>query len=395
MKHIWIIFKKEVVYTLRDKRSMVVMIIIPLLLFPSIFIIMGSVQKAATKDEFTRGLKVGYYANGDDAGLKALLAMDTAMHIQTYPDTLAFRGLVRSDSLDLAIALPSDFAAQQSQMGTSKVQVWYDQTSEGPIERAKIQLKIFEEMRLKARLDSLHITRAHVVPIEIEKRNTASIQETVGKLAGGFLPYIFIAFCYMGCMFPAIDLFTGEKERGTIETILATPVDRWKLLTGKMLVVIASGMTTAFLALFGMFVGMSISDTLPPVLLEVIYSILTPGFILTFLLMLLPLVTFFGGIMIPATVYAKSFKEAQSILTPLNFLVITPAIVGMMPGIELNAVTACIPVLNVVLATKDLIAGSIDPLHFVLLMASLLLVAGISIAVSFRRFGNERNILRT
>ena len=54
------------------------------------------------------------------------------------------------------------------------------------------------------------------------------MRETIGKLAGGFLPYIFIIFCYMGCMFPAIDLFTGEKERGTIETLLSAPVDRWK-----------------------------------------------------------------------------------------------------------------------------------------------------------------------
>ena len=64
--------------------------------------------------------------------------------------------------------------------------------------------------------------------------------------------------------------------------------------------------------------------------------------------------------MIPVAVYAKSFKEAQSIITPIEYRYVLPAMVGFFPGIELNAVTASIPVVNVVLATKELIAGTLD-----------------------------------
>ncbi len=89
-------------------------------------------------------------------------------------------------------------------------------------------------------------------------------------------------------------------------------------------------------------------------------GILNFQFILLLFSLLLPLTVFFAGIMIPVAVYAKSFKEAQSIITPINLIVVLPAMVGFFPGIELTAMTACIPVVNIVLATKELIAGTLD-----------------------------------
>ena len=395
MKHIWIIFKKEMLLTLRDRRSIIVMVLIPLLLFPLIFVVTSTIQKNAAEKEGAKTLRIGYQAPDDDGGLRAILEADKSLKVQPFASSDDFRKMVREDSLDLAVALPADFGAQMAALAQSPVKVWYDQTRDGPYDRLKVHLDTFEEKLLQARLDSLHITKASIDPVSITKEPTSSMQETIGKFAGGFLPYIFIIFCYMGCMFPAIDLFTGEKERGTIETVLSTPVDRWKLLLGKLLVVVTMGMGTAFLALIGLFVGLRVSGTLPPIFMDLIVGILTPGFIVGFLLMLLPLTVFFAGLMIPATVFAKSYKEAQSILSPMNFLVIMPAVIGMMPGVELNVATALIPVLNVALATKELVAGAIDPLLYALVLVSLLALAGASVFVSFKRFGNEKNILRT
>lgn len=395
MKHIWIIFKKELLLTLRDKRSVIVMVLIPLLLFPMIFVITSSIQKNAAEKEGAKTLRIGYQAPAEDGGLRSLLEADKSLKVLPFATSDDFRKMVREDSLDLAVALPADFGGKMAAFGQGDVKVWYDQTRDGPYDRLKVHLEAFETQLLQTRLDSLHLSKESIDPIAVTKEPTSSMQESIGKLAGGFLPYIFIIFCYMGCMFPAIDLFTGEKERGTIETVLSTPVERWKLLLGKLLVVVVAGMATAFLALIGLFVGLRVSGTLPAVFMDLILSILTPGFIVGFLLMLLPLTVFFAGIMIPATVFAKSYKEAQSILSPMNFLVILPAVIGMMPGIELNVGTALVPVLNVALATKELIAGSIDPLLYALVLLSLLAFAGVAVFVSFKRFGNEKNILRT
>jgi sodium transport system permease protein len=216
----------------------------------------------------------------------------------------------------------------------------------------------------------------------------------IGKMAGGFLPYIFIAFGFIGCMYPAIDLFTGEKERGTIETLLTTPVARWKILMGKMLVVVSSGMLAASCSLIGLFISIEYLDLgAEKEIMEVIHGMLNLPFILSLFALLFPMVIFFAGVMIPIAIYAKSFKEAQSIITPLNIVMVLPAMIGFFPGIELNLNTAFIPVINVVLATNELIAGTLSFGYFLSVFSVMLLIAGLAVLLSYRQFGKESNIL--
>ena len=162
-----------------------------------------------------------------------------------------------------------------------------------------------------------------------------------------------------------------------------------------MIVVVATGIISALLAIAGLFVGLNFAEALPAQIMEVAGDILQFRFIVLLLSMLIPLTIFFAGILIPISIYAKSFKEAQSIITPINILVILPGIVGMMPGIELDLQTAAIPVINIALATKDIVAGTIDYGLLGVVYASLILFAVISVAFSVRYFGRETNILRT
>jgi sodium transport system permease protein len=244
------------------------------------------------------------------------------------------------------------------------------------------------------RYEVLNINPESLTPMRYEFKNVASDKETVGKLIGGFLPYLFIVFGFVGCMYPAIDLFTGEKERGTLETLLTTPVSRLQILLGKMEVVVLSGIMAATFTLVGIFLSIEVFQLVKdPKLLEIIHQILTVKFIILMYLLLIPLIVFFAGLMIPITVYAKSFKEAQSIITPLNIVVLLPAMVGFFPGIELDAVTACIPVVNVVLATKELIADTLNFNMLFLSFGSMTLLAALSILLSYKRFDNESNLI--
>jgi sodium transport system permease protein len=97
--------------------------------------------------------------------------------------------------------------------------------------------------------------------------------------------------------------------------------------------------------------------------------------------------------MIPIAVYAKSFKEAQSIITPLNILIILPAMAGFFPGIELSAITACIPVINVVLATKELISGTLDYSLLFLSFTVMMIIAVCTVFISYKRFDKETNVV--
>ena len=97
--------------------------------------------------------------------------------------------------------------------------------------------------------------------------------------------------------------------------------------------------------------------------------------------------------MVPISVYTKTFKEAQSIIAPMNILVILPAMIGLFPGVELNIATACVPILNIVLTTKSLIAGNIDYFLLTITFLIMLIMAGTAVFISFRQFGKETNIL--
>jgi sodium transport system permease protein len=97
--------------------------------------------------------------------------------------------------------------------------------------------------------------------------------------------------------------------------------------------------------------------------------------------------------MIPIAVYAKSFKEAQSIITPLNFVMVLPAMIGFFPGIELNAITAAIPVVNIVLSTKELISGTLSVGYYAISLSIMLILATVSVLISYQQFGKESRIL--
>ncbi len=395
MKDILTIAKKEILDTVRDKRTLAIMVLIPLLLFPSILWVTATVGASTAKKESQRKLKVGYFTSGEDKGLRHLLESPlNNFDLIALDDTAGARALI-PDSLQAVIALPADFSAQLGDTLTGEVVMLYDQTEDITRNRVKGALQAFQTQLEQERWASLGLSAANVKPLKIVQENVATAKETIGKLAGGFLPYIIIIFAFLGCMYTAIDLFAGEKERGSFETILTVPVERWKILVGKMSVIVLVGMTTTLLGFLGLFLGLQVVDTLPDRILEVVNGLLSPGFILTMMGLLLLLTTLFAGIMTPLSLNARSYKEAQGTITPLNFVVIIPAIIGLMPGIELNVGTALIPVLNITLCTKELIAGTLDPLLLLLAAGSLLALAVLSVVISFRRFGHESNVLRS
>jgi sodium transport system permease protein len=280
-------------------------------------------------------------------------------------------------------------------MKETSVAFYFESTEEQVEERIVGLIRQYEDEIVNERLSKLEINKSVIDPVIIKRNDVSTTQEKIGKIAGGLIPYVFIIFCFIGAMYPAIDLFTGEKERQTIETILTTPVHRMEILTGKMLVIILAGIFSALLAIVGLFFGLNSAEALPSQLTEVVTDMLSANTILLLLSMLIPLTIFFAGILIPITVYAKSFKEAQSIITPLNIIIILPAIIGMLPGIELNIKTAVIPVINIALATKEIVAGTIDFSLLAIVYASLIVFAVAAISFSVRYFSKETNILRS
>lgn len=394
---IFTIFKKELKDTLRDRRTLMMMLVIPILVFPLIMNIFVGVSASYQEEAATKKIKIGVVGHQSDFLAKELSAIPDQFgkkELIFFKDTVSMIKDLQADSIELAFYQSATFSQDFENKKPATVRIYFDGTEMGLQERAEAYMSVVIEKSKAIRLAELQIDRDEIEPIKVDYQNVASGKEMIGKLAGGMLPYIFIAFGFIGCMYPAIDLFTGEKERGTIETLLTTPVARWQILFGKMGVAVLSGLTAASCALLGLFFSI---ETLNVVeneeILKIVHSILSPGFILMLYGLLIPLTVFFAGVMIPIAVYAKTFKEAQSIITPLNFAMVLPAMVGFFPGIELNAITACIPVVNIVLSTKELIAGTLDLKLLALSFAVMFALAVIAVFVSYKRFDKETNVV--
>lgn len=391
------IFLKELKDTLRDRRTLMMMIVIPVLIFPIILNVTIGISSSFEKDAATKSIKIGFVGDIQSSIMQEFTHMPTNLGKFDLVPYANFKDLetdVKADSLQMGIIVPDDYLSKERAMQPVTCEVIYNATDLGISDRAEKYMEVVEKNAEKKRYKNLELDETKLKPIITEYKNVASKKEMIGKLAGGILPYVFIAFGFIGCMYPAIDLFTGEKERGTIETLLTTPVSRIQILIGKMAVVVLSGLLAATSALVGLFIAIKVINIEGnEQIMSIVQSVLTPSFVLMLFFLLFPLTVFFAGVMIPIAVYAKSFKEAQSIITPLNIVMVLPAMVGLFPGIELNLVTACIPVVNVVLATKELIAGTLDTGLLLLSFGIMVALAAVAVFISYKHFDKETNVV--
>jgi sodium transport system permease protein len=167
-----------------------------------------------------------------------------------------------------------------------------------------------------------------------------------------------------------------------------------QIVIGKFLVVTLAGLISAAVSMLGLFIALKKSVNIPGDIMEALLRIIEPSSIAMMLSLLIPLTVFFAAVLLSISIYAKTFKEAQSIMTPMNFIVIIPAAIGMLPGLKLTTVTALIPVFNVSLATKRIIAGTIEPGLLILVFLSLFFLAAVSLVFCSRWFNKEEIIFR-
>lgn len=397
MKIIATVFRKEMIDTLRDRRAIIFMIVVPLLLFPLLFQVMISVGKNQAKKEQAKKLRVVCIDQGNASRFVEMLKERDDLELVTGVPRDSITALIQADSLDGAFLFAASFDDDIAELKPGRLDFYYKSADESRIVQDRLgeTIERYEKELLDERFRRLELDQSIVEAVKLEPHNVASMEERVGKQVGGLLPYMFILFCFLGAMYPAIDLGAGEKERGTLETLLTAPVNRFHILLGKFGVVVVSGLLSAAVSIAGLFVTLKRSPDLPPEFMDLILKLLGWDTILLLMSLLLPLTILFAGVLLSVSLTARSFKEAQSLISPLNILIIMPAAIGLMPGIELSFSNAWIPVLNVSLATKEILAGTVKPSELAVVYASSITLAVASLWGSAWWFGRESTIFRS
>ncbi len=406
-KYIVTVYLKELRDSLRDRRTLISMIVVPTLVMPAIIFgvgsIMGKVIKKA-RDEVTRIVIVG---GADSPGLVASLKEDKRFKV--VEDAADYRQLVVDKKVRLALEIPAGFEAALK-AGEPKVLKIYHYEGEmksgmgvSTVERFFRDLR---EKTIEARLAERGLPAAIVKPFEVQRENIAPPEKVGGNLFGGFIPYIIIILCFTGAMYPAMDLTAGEKERGTMETLLCSPVSRINIVLGKFLMVLTASIGTMCLSLLSMGVSVMLGGSIftggktvaaqgaaaggAPAFMPSI----DPAGIVGVFAMIAPVAVLFAAVLLTLSLFAKSYKEAQSYVSPLIIVIIMPAVVGMLPGIELNAKTALVPILNLTLVCKEMLSGVWNWGYIGLIFASSCAYAAVAIAVAVRMFNREDVIFR-
>jgi sodium transport system permease protein len=200
------------------------------------------------------------------------------------------------------------------------------------------------------------------------------------------IPLILILMTITGAVYPAIDLTAGERERGTLETLMAAPVPRLGLLAAKYVAVLTVALLTAGANLLAMTVTLLSSGLSGLVFGEAGLSALVMVQVLALLVLF---AAFFSAILLALTSFARSFKEAQAYLIPVMLLALAPGMLSLTPGLQFGNWLAVTPLVNIVLLARDVFEGAVDASIAMLAIGSTLLYAMAAIAVAARIFGTD------
>jgi sodium transport system permease protein len=401
LRNVGIVYRKELTDSLRDRRTVISMIVIPLLVMPLLTIGMGILSVflvGMAMREIPRVMILG----GEDSP-RVMAELRQLKDVQFVPANPDYAEEISNRHIRAAVEIPQDFDAklEAGELSTVKVYMYEGELKSG-FGAGRLQ-RFFRELRdrtIRERLDARQLPPSLVRPFDVEVKNVAPPEKVGGAILGGIIPYFVILLCLTGAMYPAMDLTAGEKERGTIETILCSPVSRTHLVLGKFLMVLTASIATAVLAIASMAVSFGAGKKM---LLGVTSSVadaalqitITGKAIVSIFFVVLPLAVFFSAALLALSVFAKSFKEAQSYISPLMILVALPAVAAFLPGVELTPALALVPVLNTSLVSKEIITGIYrwDLIALIFLSSSAYAVVALAIAVKL--FQREDVLFRT
>ncbi len=376
MNKVMTLIRKEVLDILRDKKTLIIMVAVPILLYPAMIIGMVLIMNMVTSsqqetihtaaysaeyEEYAAALQELYDENEEDFDLKLeLMPLDEA-------DKEA-----KEDSYDAWLSFSED------EKGLNII-VEYTSTNqdsgytEGILEDLA---RLYKDKVLEEKLGDYGLTEEFLTPVTYEAKDSVSESESMGMNLGGSIGMMLIVTIMLGAFYPAMDVTTGEKERGTLETLLTLPVTNFQMIMSKYIAVALFACATAVLSLASLgasvlFLVNSVADEVSGEFAGIDLSMML-GWMPVLLLAMIVTALFITAFCMCFCVFAKSFKEANNYITPVMFFVMFASMVGMLPSAELNYKTSLIPIVNVSLLIKQVMAQQMN-----------LALAGIAIGTDF------------
>jgi len=421
--NIFLIFRREVRDQARDRRTLFMIFFLPLMLYPILGI--GLIQfSAAFAQKPRRVVVVGAeflpsapaLLNQKRDAFEASLFdnPDEAQRLNLVLEKSGGRWLnpkfrkqvVREGVADAVILIPSDLDAQLERSASVPFSVDYDsadETSQVTQLRLKEVLSRWKEKIVSARLKRDDKPSSYTEPIAIVPQDAATNAEVGGSIWARIFPFLLVMMSLTGAFYPAIDVCAGEKERGTMETLLISPASRAEIVLGKFFTVVLASMLTALLNLVSMgLTGFQLASQLGqmsavnPGKMAAVIAPPTFSAACWILVLLVPLSVFFSAVCLSLAVMARSMKEGQYYMTPLYLVCIPLIFLTLMPGIELNLFYSLVPITGACLLLRSLILGdySVALRYFLPVLVPTIIYGVISLRWAISQFQREDVLFR-
>ena len=431
---VWTILVKELRETVRDRRTLLLMIGLPVLLYPLMIIGLSRLQEAQSEASEARRSVVAVWgelpgrlrtalSSGTSVDLRDGLGMtdtvrhgmetgslapaqstpvprpqrprggrgDSGVEEREAPNPVLddARALVTNRRADAVLVAWPGLADAVTRDGEGTVSLYFDSVrDDSRLARQRLvdALSTFRTELLREREATRQLPQGFSSGVDVRARDVSPPARQAGFMLGMFLPFLLISLSVFGGFYPAVDLTAGEKERGTMQTLLCAPIGPQEIVAGKFLAVWVISLVTALANLASL--ATTVARILPGGQIR-----LETGTILLAVVMLVPITLTTTALFLAVAVFARDFKDGQNFLTPVYMLLVLPAGATMLPGIELNAWTAFVPVVNIALLLKGLLISE-APLELVFLaLLSSTVFAVLSILLAVRVFQREQVLL--
>lgn len=365
------LIRKEMLDVLRDKKTVLMMLVVPLVLYPLIYIGAMQIILFASSSMKEENYRFVVEAEDSDAFLRHL--MKAGQEEESTEEDSWKMTFVDADSIsDYETALNEEeidaYISGQKQNDGMHYDIYYLSSVTNSSYAANLAMDAFdslkEELTREKLLEAGMDVHAILEPIAYEKQDTATSEQSLGSIMGSILPFMLVISLLMGTMYPAIDTTAGERERGTLETLLTIPVTNRQMIVSKFITVAVIGMVSALLNILSMGGIALYMYRLAELEMETdMVSFDLVKFLPAFLVCTLAIFAFslfISAITMCVTSFAKSYKEANNYITPLMLVVMFIGYIGFIPNLELTHSMAMMPVANICMLIKNMLSFKVD-----------------------------------
>ncbi|AEV67281.1 ABC transporter permease [Acetivibrio clariflavus] len=402
LRHIWIVFSKEVKDIARDKKTIITSIIVPMVIIPLLSILAGGSVQNMQRD-IEQNITIALTKESNTPEIRELITEDI---IADFPNIKLVDvedpiGAINNSEVRAVLDIDRDYKEKLEQGKTFVIEIIYDEShtkSLGSVSIISNAINEFKKRVVANRLEKMGLDDEIIKPVKIEETNIANDARAGLSMLSMILPVLLIILISAGGIAPATDLVAGEKERNTFEPLLTTKAGRSSILIGKYLTVALFSFVSAIASILGMVLGYFIDPkamTLGTGAQFSGFSISGTAILLILIISVLMGMTF-AGIQIALSTYAKSFREAQ---TYLSFLIIIAMIPGyatiLMQPNEIPLYMYVVPILNTISAFKTVLGVNVNYTCLAIALTSSVAYVIISLRIAISLFNKERVLFRS